>query len=119
VGDISVAWTREESRVFAGSWQAAEGAWTMNRRTKWMIAVGALALVAVLAYSTFQQSRYRYEVCVSFHGRSHCATAAGRTPEEAMRSAHEIDCTLLAGSREENMACLDTAPASSRPLGSP
>ena len=80
------------------------------------MALGAIALVGVLVYSSFQQTHERYEVCVSFKGATHCATAAGATYEQAVRSAQEIDCQLLANGRDENMVCLDGKPLSVRPI---
>jgi len=58
--------------------------------------------------------RERYEVCVTFKRATHCATAAGSNYRQAVRSAQEIDCQLLANGRDENMVCLDTQPASIR-----
>jgi hypothetical protein len=81
---------------------------------KWLIALGGALLIAVLLYSTLQQTRYRYEVCVAFGGQSHCATAQGQTRDEAIRSAQEIDCTLLANGRDQNMVCLSATPTSVR-----
>jgi hypothetical protein len=81
-------------------------------RMKWLVVLGGALLIGILLYSTLQQTRYHYEVCVTFQGQSHCATAAGRTREEAIRSAQEIDCTLLANGRDENMVCLDSTPSS-------
>ena len=86
----------------------------MSRRIKWLVVLGGALLIAVLLYSTLQQTRYRYEVCVTFQGQSHCATAQGRTRDEAVRSAQEIDCTMLANGRDENMVCLDAIPTSVR-----
>lgn len=80
------------------------------------MALGAIALVGVLVYSSFQQTHERYEVCVAFKGATHCATAAGATYEQAVRSAQEIDCQLLANGRDENMVCLDGKPLSVRPI---
>ena len=80
------------------------------------MALGAIALVGVLVYSSFQQTHERYEVCVTFKGGTHCATAAGATYEQAVRSAQEIDCQLLANGRDENMVCLDAQPLSIRPI---
>jgi hypothetical protein len=85
-----------------------------SHRVRWIMAAGGVALVAVLAYSSFQQTRERYEVCVTFKGAMHCATAAGSTYDQAVRSAHEIDCQLLAQGRDENMVCLDSPPTSVR-----
>jgi hypothetical protein len=87
-----------------------------SNQTRWIIVLGALVLFSVLIYSSFQQTRQRYEVCVSFKGSTHCATAAGSSYEQAVRSAQEIDCELLANGRDENMVCLGNPPASVRAL---
>jgi hypothetical protein len=83
---------------------------------KWFIALGGAVFIALLVYSSFQQSVVRYEVCVEFHGSSHCAQASGAKPSDAIRSAQEIDCQMLANGRNENMACLDTQPSSVRAI---
>ena len=88
----------------------------MSGRMKWLVCLGGAALIAVLLYSTLQQTRYRYEVCIAFQGRSHCATAEGQTKDEAVRSAQEIDCTMLANGRDENMVCLAATPTSVRAI---
>lgn len=87
-----------------------------SNQVRWIIGLGAVGLAGVLAYSTFQQTQERYEVCVSFKGATHCATAAGSTYDQAVRSAQEIDCQLLANGRDENMVCLANSPASIRPV---
>ncbi|MGA3293963.1 MAG: hypothetical protein ABSE45_08275 [Candidatus Acidiferrales bacterium] len=83
---------------------------------RWIIALGAVAFLAVLVYSSFQQARERYEVCMTFKGATHCATAAGSSYDQAVRSAQGIDCQLLANGRDENVVCLDQPPASVRPV---
>jgi len=88
----------------------------MKKRLRWVVGLATGALLAVIVYSTFQQNQYRYEVCVTFHSRSHCATAAGRTPEEAIQSAKTIGCSLLTSGRDANMVCLDAQPTTVRPL---
>ena len=87
-----------------------------SNQVRWIIALGAVALVGALAYSTLQQTRERYEVCVSFKGATHCATATGSNYDQAVRSAQEIDCQLLSNGRDENMVCLAGPPASIRPV---
>lgn len=89
---------------------------TKPNHIRWIIALGAVALVGILAYSTMQQTREQYEVCVQFKGGSHCATASGSSYDQAVRSAQEIDCQLLANGRDENMVCLANPPASVRPV---
>jgi len=80
------------------------------------MALGGIVLLGVLVYSSFQQTREQYEVCMNFKGASHCATAAGSNYNQAVRSAQEIDCELLSNGRDENMVCLDNPPASIRPV---
>lgn len=83
---------------------------------RWIIAIGCLAFLGVLVYSSFQQTREHYEVCMTFKGATHCATAAGSSYDQAVRSAQEIDCQMLANGRDENVVCLDQPPASVRPI---
>jgi hypothetical protein len=77
---------------------------------------GGFFLAGVLVYITFQQMRIEYEVCVTFKGGTHCARARGASSAEAIRSAQEIDCQMLANGRDENMACLENPPSSVRQL---
>lgn len=81
---------------------------------KWYIVIAGTIFVILLVYSSFHQSVYRVEACINFRGRSHCAQASGRTEAEAVRSAQEIDCELLANGRDENISCLDEQPSSVR-----
>ncbi len=73
-------------------------------------------LLVVLVRSSLQQTHAEYEVCMQFRGGSHCANAAGANYKEAVRSAEEIDCQLLASGRDQTMVCLDTEPSSVREL---
>lgn len=79
-------------------------------QTRWMILIGAVVFVAALVRFTFQQTRLEYQVCVSFAGGTHCATAQGASSDEAIRGAKNIDCGLLANGRDANIQCMD-APA--------
>jgi len=78
--------------------------------------VAGLVFFAVILYSTLQQTRREYEVCVTFKGNSHCATAKGATPDEAIHSAHDIDCGLVADGRDDNIACMNTQATSIREI---
>lgn len=81
---------------------------------KWYIVAVGTIFAVFLGYSSFHQSVFRVEACVDFRGRRHCAEASGRTRADAVRSAQEIDCELVANGRDENMACLDEQPSSVR-----
>jgi len=85
-------------------------------QTRWIILVAGLVFFAVILYSTLQQTRREYEVCVTFKGNSHCATAKGATPDEAIHSAHDIDCGLVADGRDDNIACMNTQATSIREI---
>lgn len=87
-----------------------------SNHIRWIIAVGAAVFIGVLIYSSFQETKTRYEVCMTFKGATHCATAAGANHDQAVRSAQEIDCELLTNGRNENMVCLDQPPSSVRPI---
>lgn len=79
--------------------------------TRIIIALGALGLVAYLIYASFQQTHLKYEVCMNFKSATHCATATGSNSDEAIHSAHEIDCQLLTNGRDELMVCMDQQPS--------
>jgi hypothetical protein len=83
---------------------------------KWIIVLGAILLIAVLVHSTIQQTKYRFEVCATFHGRTQCTTSGAATQAEAIRAGQTSDCQLLTGSRDENMVCLDAPPSSVRQI---
>jgi hypothetical protein len=83
-----------------------------SNKMTWIIAAGVVVLLGVLVHSTLQATHAEYEVCMTFKGGSHCANATGANYNEAVRSAEEIDCQLLARGRDETMVCLDTQPSS-------
>lgn len=85
-----------------------------SKQLGWIIGLGAALFVGILIYSSLQATRDEYEVCVSFNGNSHCASASGANTQEAVRSAQQIDCELLANGRDQNMVCLDQQPTSIR-----
>ena len=87
-----------------------------NNRVKWIIGLGALLFLGILVHSSLQQTHYRYEVCVSFRGQNNCATADGATPHDAIQSAQDIDCAMIAPGRDATMACHDTEPSSVRQI---
>jgi len=82
-----------------------------TKQMRWVIVFGGAALIAYLGYSSFMQTQKKYDVCMTFKGATHCATATGSTPEEAIRSAQEIDCELVTNGRDELTVCLDMQPS--------
>ncbi|MFZ3214501.1 MAG: hypothetical protein WA192_00395 [Candidatus Acidiferrales bacterium] len=88
----------------------------VNRKMQYriIVSVAAAVFLAVMIHSSFQQTQNEFEVCSTFKGGVHCATASGATSQEAIRSAQGIDCQMLANGRDENIVCLDTPPTSVR-----
>ena len=85
-------------------------------QVRMIMILAGVVFIALLVYLSRQQNQNQYEVCVTFKGAMHCATAAGATPTEAIRSAQGIDCELLSNGRDENMVCLEVPPSSARPM---
>jgi hypothetical protein len=79
--------------------------------TTLLVLLGVLTFVALLVHLSMKQTAVHYYVCVNFNGNSHCASAAGSTAEEAIHAAHDIDCSQLAGNRNEVMNCMSTPPS--------
>ena len=87
-----------------------------SNSTKWIISIGSVVFLLVLIFLSMRQTQQKLEVCMAFKGGSHCATAAGSTYDEAVRSAEDIDCQFLANGRDETMVCLAGAPTSVRTI---
>ncbi|PYS01800.1 MAG: hypothetical protein DMG16_11175 [Acidobacteria bacterium] len=82
----------------------------MSKATKILIAAGFVALLGFIIYSTMGLAKIKCEICVEFHGRTLCRSAAGTTREEAVKSAVSVACSDLAAGRTENIACESTRP---------
>ena len=86
----------------------------MLRKPGLWIALAVGIFVALLVSSTIGQSKYRVEACMEFQGRSECRTAAGPTEQQALRTAIENACALIASGMTDSMACDRTTPKSVR-----
>ena len=76
-------------------------------------AVLAVATLAVLVFAMLGAFRETCEVCITFHGRTECRVASGRTREEALRTATDNACALLAGGMTQVVECTNTRPSRS------
>jgi hypothetical protein len=84
----------------------------MSRNVKLSIAFLVVVFLGVIGYSSFQATRMRYRVCMSIDGRTHCAVAEGKTSQEAIQSAMQIDCGLISATRDQLMVCTTQQPQS-------
>lgn len=78
-----------------------------------LLAIGfAVVVLVVLVYTTLGNRRYRCEVCMAFQGRSACRTAGASTEDQALRTATENACALIASGVTDSIACDNTPPTS-------
>ncbi|MBI1898338.1 MAG: hypothetical protein HYZ57_01955 [Acidobacteria bacterium] len=77
-----------------------------------LVLCGVLGFVALLLYLSLGGTRYRVEVCMEYNGRANCRTASGSTEEQALRTAADNACALLASGMTESMACTSRPPKS-------
>ena len=82
------------------------------KKTGLLVVLFLIAFMAVLIYSTMGLKRHRVEVCITFQGRTSCRTAAAATREQALRTATDNACALLASGMSDSMACSGTPPKS-------
>ena len=87
----------------------------MNR-TKLVILIAAafVAFIALITYQMTSLRQNRVEVCMGFQGRQNCSTASGASKDEALRTATDAACTLIAGGVTDTQACTRTEPLSVR-----
>ncbi|MBX3173193.1 MAG: hypothetical protein KF709_02205 [Gemmatimonadaceae bacterium] len=73
-----------------------------------------LALVfgfaALLLYSTLSAQRVECEACVTFNGRTNCATASGADERQALETAVNTACGTIAQGMDETIRCAGMPP---------
>jgi hypothetical protein len=72
----------------------------------------AVAVVAVIAFSSFRSQPYRCRVCITFNGRSDCRTASAQNRLDAQCTATVAACAQLSGGVIESNQCENTRPDS-------
>lgn len=82
------------------------------KKTAIAVTVFVLAVLGLLVYSSLGLRKHRAEVCVSFQGRTNCRVASGATREQAVRTATDNACALIASGMTESMACTSAPPVS-------
>lgn len=88
----------------------------MNKKVAPFIGAAVAIFVSLLVITTSSLKKSRVEACVEFNGRTECRTAAGRNQEQALRTAVENACALLASGMTDTMACGRTEPKSVKVL---
>jgi hypothetical protein len=87
-------------------------------RTKLILAGAAFFLVflGVMTYMMLGQRKNRVEVCMAFQGRTACKIASGETRDDAVRTATDNACALIAFGVTDNGQCGRSQPVSVKPL---
>jgi uncharacterized protein (UPF0333 family) len=83
----------------------------VKRSTVVTVAV-VIAIIALFFYMSVAKATQECTVCMEFHGRSNCATAAGNTAAEATETAHTTACGPIVSGMNETIACGNRAPLS-------
>jgi hypothetical protein len=85
----------------------------MNR-TKLILGGAALFLLflGAMTFMMLGQRKNRVEVCMGFQGRTACKIASGETRDEALRTATDNACALIAFGVTDNGQCGRSQPVS-------
>jgi len=68
--------------------------------------------LGVMTWMMLGQRKNRVEVCMGFQGRTACKVASGETREEALRTATDNACALIAFGVTDSGACGRSQPLS-------
>lgn len=69
-----------------------------------------LGFAALLLYSTLAAQQVACEACVTFNGRTNCASASGSDEAEALKTAVNTACGTIAQGMDENIRCASLPP---------
>jgi hypothetical protein len=87
----------------------------LSRKTGFLIGAVAVAVfLALMTYGMLSLRRHKVEVCMTYLGRTACKVATGTTEQEALSTATDNACALLAGGVTQTRECGATRPASVR-----
>ncbi len=81
----------------------------MGRTTKATILFLSL-IIAFVIYRSMTIAEYECEVCVTFHNRTVCRTAASGTRDASIDSAVTSACATLTSGMTESIRCQNTEP---------
>jgi len=82
-------------------------------KAKLLVPLGLAAAAGYIVYSSMKLQQVECEACMEFRAQKACRKASGATREEAMRTAVNNACALIAFGREDGMACTQMTPPKS------
>ncbi|HSD30437.1 MAG TPA: hypothetical protein VLB49_00895 [Gemmatimonadales bacterium] len=84
------------------------------KRSTLITLIVVVAIAGLFFYMTTARASTTCEVCMSFDGRTNCATAVGPTEEDAREGAQTTACGPIASGMDQSIACGRTEPVSVR-----
>ena len=78
------------------------------------VALLVIGILATLVYMSMNQHQYEVEVCITFHGRQNCGTAAGSSRGDALAAATRVACATISSGVTDSIACNGTNPDRTR-----
>jgi hypothetical protein len=72
------------------------------------------ALAALFFYMSTAHASTECRVCMTFHGRTNCATAVGPDEHDAQEGAQSTACGPITTGMDQTIACGRTPPDSTR-----
>ena len=70
----------------------------------------AVGFAALLLYSTLAAQNVECDACVTFNGKTNCATASAENESEALRQAVSTACGTLTQGMDESIRCAGLPP---------
>ena len=83
----------------------------MGKTTKATL-VFLVLFIGVVVYLSMTIADHECHICLTYHGRTECRTAASGTEKTALQSATTSACGTLAGGMSETIECENTPPDS-------
>lgn len=84
----------------------------MKKSAVWLGVAFVVLVITMVILSTMNTAAFRVEVCMEYQGRSSCRTAGAATEEQALRTATENACALIASGVTDSIGCGNTRPVS-------
>ena len=70
----------------------------------------AVGFAALLLYSTLAAQNVECDACVTFNGKTNCATASAENESDALRQAVSTACGTLTQGMDESIRCAGLPP---------
>ena len=77
-----------------------------------VIALVIVAVLGLIAYSTFSASPYRVKACMTFKGQTACKIVKGKSEKGALETAITGACADIASGVTDTINCTQSQPSS-------